>query len=206
MINNVIFDWSGVVSDDFAIVYEACMHTFDRFNAPRISIEKARREFEIPYMNFWHRYFPDLTKEEQDSIYVNALNQLESAQIYHGMKQVLGSFYTRKIKMAVLSTHPHLKLEQEARSYGINKLFLELKGSVANKTEDIHSMMERHNFLPYDTAFVGDMNHDVETGKSAGIRTIAVTWGYYDKQRLAKANPDMIIDSPSDLEHAILTP
>jgi len=46
--------------------------------------------------------------------------------------------------------------------------------------------------LPGCSFFVGDSDIDVFTGKNAGTRTIAVTWGYH-------ANPDYIADKPEEV-------
>ena len=53
--------------------------------------------------------------------------------------------------------------------------------------------------------FVGDEVRDIEAGKKAGIKTIAVSWGYNTKDALAKEHPDFLIDSPMELENIVLS-
>jgi len=50
---------------------------------------------------------------------------------------------------------------------------------------------------PDESVIVGDSNYDIEAGKKAGIKTIAVTYGY--KQRYLLMNADYIIDSLQEL-------
>lgn len=52
--------------------------------------------------------------------------------------------------------------------------------------------------------FVGDEIRDIVAGKKAGVRTVAVGWGYNTKDALAKENPDFLIESPKELESVIL--
>ncbi len=33
----------------------------------------------------------------------------------------------------------------------------------------------------------------------AGIKTVAVTWGWHNRERLAAAHPDFIVDKPLEL-------
>ena len=33
----------------------------------------------------------------------------------------------------------------------------------------------------------------------AGVRTVAVTWGWHTRDRLTLSDPDLIIDSPAEL-------
>ena len=53
--------------------------------------------------------------------------------------------------------------------------------------------------------FVGDEVRDIEAGKKAGIKTIAVSWGYNNKSALDKEHPDYLIDSPLELERIVLS-
>ena len=51
-----------------------------------------------------------------------------------------------------------------------------------------------------DTVFyIGDTAGDIIEGKQAGVQTIAVTWGWHDKEKLRQSSPDHIISQPSDL-------
>ncbi|WP_116087003.1 HAD-IA family hydrolase [Tropicimonas sp. IMCC34011] len=46
---------------------------------------------------------------------------------------------------------------------------------------------------------IGDTTYDIEMGRAAGFRTIAVSWGYHAPERLASAEPDMIVDNAAGL-------
>ncbi len=50
---------------------------------------------------------------------------------------------------------------------------------------------------PDESIIVGDSNYDIEAGKKAGLKTVAVTYGYRGRQYLIDA--DYIIDSMKDL-------
>ena len=50
-----------------------------------------------------------------------------------------------------------------------------------------------------DCLFVGDSAADMEAGRRAGIRTCAVTWGYGEREELARWTPDFWIDAPHQL-------
>jgi phosphoglycolate phosphatase len=67
----------------------------------------------------------------------------------------------------------------------------------AGKVARIRAMCERH---PHDIAFyVGDTAGDMIEGREAGARTVAVTWGWHDRQRLLARHPDHIVDRPEAL-------
>ena len=50
---------------------------------------------------------------------------------------------------------------------------------------------------PHESIIVGDSNYDIEAGKKAGIKTVAVTYGYRERHYLLDA--DYIIDTIKDL-------
>jgi phosphoglycolate phosphatase len=58
-------------------------------------------------------------------------------------------------------------------------------------------VIEKFKVGPQESIIVGDSNYDIEAGKKAGIKTIAVTYGYREKEYLV--NADYIIDRFNDL-------
>ena len=61
----------------------------------------------------------------------------------------------------------------------------------------IFHIMEKLDTKPYESMIVGDSNFDIEAGEKAGIKTVAVTYGYRERQYLQDA--DYMIDSLKDL-------
>jgi len=47
--------------------------------------------------------------------------------------------------------------------------------------------------------YVGDTTGDVIEGKKAQVKTVAVTWGFHDKEKLEKEQPDFMVEKPNDL-------
>ena len=50
-----------------------------------------------------------------------------------------------------------------------------------------------------DCFYVGDTNVDMQTGKSAGMKTIGVLWGFRTERELRENHADRIIASPKQL-------
>ncbi|HZK28880.1 MAG TPA: HAD family hydrolase [Clostridia bacterium] len=49
---------------------------------------------------------------------------------------------------------------------------------------------------PVDSFFIGDSDIDILTGRAAGMRTIAVTWGFRSRQELEALAPDLLAETP----------
>lgn len=67
------------------------------------------------------------------------------------------------------------------------------------KGEKIAHALERFGASPGESFMVGDTRGDIRHGKSAGVRTAGVTWGYQDRRTLEREAPDFIVDSPREL-------
>jgi len=67
------------------------------------------------------------------------------------------------------------------------------------KSEKIKASMKNFGFTGNQTYMVGDAFSDIKEGKKAGVKTIAVTWGYQPRERLLKAIPDYIVDTPGEI-------
>jgi phosphoglycolate phosphatase len=56
---------------------------------------------------------------------------------------------------------------------------------------------------PARCAFVGDSAIDIETARAAGMRAIAVSWGFRDRAELVAAQADALVDHPRQLVEAV---
>lgn len=56
---------------------------------------------------------------------------------------------------------------------------------------------------PARCLYVGDTPVDIQAGKAAGMRTVAVTWGFGSRTDLERESPDFILDRFEDLERFV---
>ncbi len=51
-----------------------------------------------------------------------------------------------------------------------------------------------------DTVMVGDTSHDMLMAQAAGVRAVAVSWGFHTRAELEACRPDLIVDTFEALE------
>ena len=95
-------------------------------------------------------------------------------------------------------------MEREIKENNLQDFFSDVNGSVHDKTEVVSEIMQKNNFKPAETIYVGDMVHDIETGIKAGIITVIVACGYQSKKVLLEKNPDFLIENLEELKKIIL--
>lgn len=197
---NIIFDWSGVISNDISIVLHTYNEMFSIYDKPSLTSSEFQDIFELPYENFCRKILGDNINlfELQEHFRRIYIKNNFAPTIIPGVEEVLDTLKNNNIRMTVLSSHSFVS--KEARRFFPGKnYFIKIFEDVPDKTKYIHILMEELNFDPATTFYIGDMVHDIHTGKQAGVKTVGITTGYQSKDVLSRANPDYILDNLHEL-------
>lgn len=134
---------------------------------------------------------------------------LQQTRLYAGVAEFLDHLTASNIPLAVLSNKPDEFTVPICESLLSRWPFVRFRGSSEawpKKPEPTTAIQiaEEMDCKPECVFFVGDSAVDIETAKNAGMKSIAVTWGYRELDELQAANPDFYIHKPSELL-AVLT-
>lgn len=137
-----------------------------------------------------------------------AEDPLYRAMPYAGMRKALASLKEAGIKLAVNSNKPDDSTVRAASGGYPEGTFDAVHGQrsgVPVKPNPAGAIMtaEEIGVLPEECCYIGDMKIDILTGKNAGMKTIAVTWGYQDEADLIACGADFIARSPEELPELI---
>lgn len=198
-----IFDWSGTLSDNFHCFCKVCDLIFLELGEKPISEEEVRLNFTLPYMKFWNKYFPDLSREKQCVLYEKYIHQVDEPRLYPKIKEVMELLGNSGWKIFVLSSDPISKLIPETEKSGLSPFFDKVIGDIHEKDAMIISLIEKYDLDKNLTYYVGDTSGDVEAGKSSNVKTIGISWGFQDKTVLSKSNPDFLIDDIVEIEDIV---
>lgn len=202
MVKNLfLFDFDGVIVDSMELYEETTRRCFETIGKP---ITKNHEDFlDLFDENFYEaiqrrgvsiKEFNDAVKQIVPTIDYSGVTAFE------GLMPVLGELKKNHILIIVSSNNVHAILAILSL-IKFNGCFDEILGAdfKLSKVAKINYAMEKWN-IPYDrTYFVGDTTGDIREAKEAGVRTVAVTWGWHTKERLEKTEPDLLIDSPREL-------
>lgn len=192
MIKHVIFDWSGVISNDLKATFQTYNLLFHHYGVPEISIQTFQKTFELPYSKFVAKHLPQVPLKEIQAKFREFFPTVaHTPHLIGGVRRVLRALKIRKITMAVLSSHSYVRAEADAFFSG-EKFFAYIFEDIPNKHDFIHALLKLAKFQPQETLFVGDMVHDIEAGKKAGVLTAGILTGYQSRKILSQANPDFI--------------
>lgn len=141
-------------------------------------------------------------------------HKLDHTTVYDGIREALAAIQNSgngsSRKLAVLSNKPVNPSRAIVEALGLGRFFTQVYGgnSFATKKPDPKgalTLVAESGVQPEQAAIVGDSHVDIQTGRNAGLWTIAVTYGFAP-HTLEVEEPDLIVDHPSELAQLFLTP
>lgn len=132
----------------------------------------------------------------------------EGTSPYAGVPEALAEFRKRGHRLAVLSNKPHpFTTAIVTRLFpGIEfDIVLGQRPGVPHKPDPAgaHEIVKTFGLPPEDCILIGDSTIDLVTAKRAGIGSIAVTWGYHDREPLQAGGPDFLVNDLDELLAAL---
>ncbi len=136
------------------------------------------------------------------------LHWQEGTVPFPGVPEVLAELRAKGHPMAVLSNKPHpfTTVIVERLFPGIRfDAVLGQKQGIPHKPDPAGALeiVRIFGLPPEDCVLVGDSTIDLETARNAGIRSVAVSWGYHDRAPLLEAGPGAVVDGIDDLPAAL---
>jgi phosphoglycolate phosphatase len=194
MFRNLIFDWSGTLVDDLGPVIEATNIVLEKYKIATLDRETFRRSFRLPYSEFYAELLPNIPLAELESHFRPAFAAaVTPVTVLPHAREKLECCSKLGIRCFVLTSMDPAAFEQQMDDFNLRHHFEATYSGVLDKRDLIHQILATHDLVPAETAFVGDMTHDVETAHHGGISSIAVLTGYNHAEVLAAVRPDLTV-------------
>lgn len=194
MFRNLIFDWSGTLVDDLGPVIEATNIVLGKYQIAPLDRESFRRVFRLPYREFYADLLPDVSLEELEAHFRPAFDAaLAPVTVLPHAREKLEWCTALGIRTFVLTSMDSAAFERQMDEFGLRHHFEATYSGVLDKRELIEQILKNHELNPLETAFVGDMTHDIDTARHGGVSSIAVLTGYNHAEVIASARPDLTV-------------
>ena len=203
----VLYDLDGTLVDTLADIAEATNHMLQTLQASPMPADAIRQ--------FVGRGVQELVAaclktdepqriEEGVAVYRAYYSQhlLDHSRLYPGAIALLDHFASRP--QAVVTNKPNPFSQRILETLGVARYFFEIvagNSAYPRKPDpaSVQALMAAAKATPHDTMLIGDSPIDIETGRNAGITTVAVLHGLTDEPELAAANPDLLVHNFHDL-------
>ncbi len=206
----VIFDFDGTLADSLPGIYEGWKKTFQLLGlgVPEYSfIKKAIGPTREEYLKIILGTESKAVQEKALDIFRKIYREetIFSTKLYGGITEMLDKLMHRGIKLAIASNKPHKQILTLVEILFKKEMqFTSILGPecVVSGKPAPDMFLQCAKDFGYDSdevIIVGDTPLDMEAGRRAGMRRVAVRWGYGNDTELDDAKPDYNAYMPNDV-------
>lgn len=144
--------------------------------------------------------------------YQNYMNTMgEHAKEFPGISNLIQQFDAKGIKWGVVTNRKLAFIPQILQQFELHDGAHCIVGSDSTPHRKPHPApllyaAQQVAATPENCFYVGDYPTDIEAGKAAGMKTIAVSWGYHNGiETLEKEQPDHLVNKAEEIASIIIT-
>ena len=200
----LLFDWSGTLVDDFSPTLYATNEVFKKYGLPVMSAQEFRRDFFLPYPEFYGKLLPNVPLEELEEVFLEAFAQSpEPVTLLEHSLETLTWLKEQGFQLMILTSMGTKNFTKQAVAFGVHDLFTACYSGVLNKCDTMPDIIKEHSLDVNQSFYIGDMVHDIQTAHSVSMHSVAVLTGYDPVERLAKQKPTMILENVEHLKRVL---
>ena len=204
-----IFDLDGTLLDTLQDLANSVNIALEDFGQPVRTVEEVRAVVGNGVRKLMQRAVPEGTDEDLgERIYERFLEVYDReknhyTKPYDGILELIALLKARGIACAVLSNKNDDAVAALCEAHFPNcfEFTQGMRPGVAPKPapDALFALCTRMGINPEDAVYIGDSEVDVKTAQAAGMRLVAVTWGFRSREMLAKTGAKEMIDAPREL-------
>jgi phosphoglycolate phosphatase len=199
--NLFLFDFDGVLADSLDLYSEAVARCLLRIGTP---IVKNREDY---LALFEGNFYESMAAKGVDLVaFAGAAQEILPGIDYDAMKPFDGLIpvleaLQKDHLLAVISSNGFRTISRMLERFGFDRFFQDILGSdfLFSKKDKIAHALSKYGIDRKRTFYIGDTTGDILEAREAGVRTVAVTWGWHNREKLAAVHPDFLVDKPEDL-------
>lgn len=212
----VLFDLDGTLIDTAPDLLLAVNHVLNHHHKPSITIEKIR-----PFISLGSSAIlaEALNIKRDDPRLLELRQQLFNAyqpvlakhsRLYPGLDSLLAKLKNTGISWGIVTNKPAWLATQIIEQLNLKKdcavlIGAESSGISKPRPEGLFLAARHLHLAPQRISYVGDCAHDMLAAKNAGMRAVAVTWGYYLPDSPPQSwNADVICTSAEELMRELI--
>lgn len=201
----LIFDLDGTISDPFEGLSKSVNFALESLGYKTVDVESVRTMIGPPLTDLFATFVGSVTSERMQALvdkYRERYAKVGYTEnvIYEGIPDIIATLSAAGYTLGVCTSKRADYATAIVDMFGLTEYFAFVDGGDINITKS--QQLERlvSNGIDASTAvMIGDRNVDIEAGKSNGLKSVGVTWGFGDLDELELAAPDQLIRSPNEL-------
>jgi pyrophosphatase PpaX len=204
----LLFDLDGTIVDSIELIVQAAEYAFDG----RAGTRPTRAEWVAligtpldPMLRRWALDDDDLKFLWARYREFQIANHDLLVTPYPGVVDLIRRLHANGHPMAIVSSKFEPGIRRNLDFIGVSDCFSVLVGLEATvkhkpEAEPVLFALDRLGAAADHAWFIGDSTHDIHAGHAAGVRTIGVLTGPYDRAAMEGARPTHIVTALTDIE------
>jgi HAD superfamily hydrolase (TIGR01549 family) len=194
----VLFDWDGTLCDSAAAHMRAFAAALADFG-----LGFTREQYQAVYTPAWYRMYaafglPEADWKKADERWLFHYRD-EAPGLMRGAEDVLRAFEGAGLGMGIVTGGTRRRIDRELELLRLTARIATVichEDVIAKKPdpEGIRKALAMLDTPAADSWFVGDTPEDVQMGRNAGVRTVAVVSDYVGRERLARCGADWLLE------------
>jgi phosphoglycolate phosphatase len=202
----IIFDFDGTIADSFEVIKNILLNLSSEFGYKKLSeneIAQLRKKppleiIKITGVSFYKIPFLILRVKKEMHKHIPGISPV------YGIKESLLDLKSKKYILGIVTTNSERNVRSFLQKNGLDFFdFIQSANNIFGKTQVLNHVLKNRKINKDDVVYVGDEIRDIEAAKKAGIKIVAVSWGFNTKDGLKKFHPDVVIDTPDFLLRSI---
>lgn len=196
----IIFDFDGTLADSGECGLLATQKAFEECGLAIPSKEIVNYYMGIPIEQSFHEMTKHTLGEEQFAVLLQRFRQAykmfeeQTITAFPHINKVLNALRDEGLLLFVVSSKKTDVLHRNLQKLELDQFFTDWIGSdqvehYKPHPDGILKIAERYSLNVKDCAMVGDAIFDIQMGKAAGCKTVAVNWGSHAKEQLLNEKP-----------------
>lgn len=198
----LIFDFDGTLADTIKVSRKVFNKIRHKYHLPEAKNDDFIRELQnINVFDALRKLGLGEEVIEDFLLFIKNEYSTEDIKPFPGIVDVIKKIHSNGVKLAIVSSNHTGSIESFLKEHFLTDIFQYILGADinTNKAENIKYILEKTNSSTENTYFIGDTISDINEAKEANIKTVGVTWGFHNEEKLKEVSPDMIVREVKDL-------
>ncbi len=195
----IIFDFDGTIADSFPVVFDIINDFAEKEGTKKFSESQLRnlsaslilKEIKISKIKIF--FFLKKLREKINE-------KISFIKPIRGIAPNIRILKKNGNKLGIVTSNSSNNVKEFLKNNDLDIFdFVYSDSSIFGKDKIIKKLLKKYDIKTKNALYVGDEIRDVEAARKAGIKIVAVSWGFNSKKTLIENNPDYIIDNPNEL-------
>ena len=213
MYKYLMFDLDGTLVESGDGIVESAKHALSNMGWEMLSEAEYKKFIGPPLFDSFTR-FCGMNPEEADRAIEIYREHYESAgyllaPMYEGVEDMLDELKDKGHTMMVVTSKPAPIAEKIIKKHGLDKYFVNLTGpsheeKTVHKDVMIKRAFEKNGIIDSKSAvMIGDRMFDIEAANKNGVDSIAVMYGYGNREEFERYGATHIVEKCEDIPEVV---